>query len=190
MTKKEDDRRLVESILTSSSQVASSRLVNKYHEPLLQFVIDRIGNEVDAEDLLQEIFAKIFNGLHTFNPRYAFSTWVYNIASHSCIDYLRKTDRTSIAEKNASFSEAVLMANSPEEANEPEMERIVDHPRELMPLVPEKYRTVFAMRYLEKKKYRQIAEETCLPMGTIKTYLFRAKAVLNAKALKTDRKNA
>ncbi|MDE6494592.1 MAG: RNA polymerase sigma factor [Bacteroidales bacterium] len=190
MTEREDDRRLVESILTVSDQVASSRLVNKYHEPLLQFITGRIGNETEAEDLLQETFAKVFNGLHTFNPRYAFSTWIYNIADHSCIDYLRKTGRTNGLEKTASLQEGSLAVCFPEENGDSEMEHCVENPRELMDLLPQKYQKVFALRYLESKKYRQIAEEACLPMGTVKTYLFRAKAVLNAKAKKSDREDA
>ncbi len=190
MTDKEEDCRLVGAILTDTDQVASSRLVNKYHESLLQFITDRIGNEIEAEDLLQEIFAKVFNGLHTFNPRYAFSTWVYNIASHSCIDYMRKTGRENGIEKSGSLQDEALTVVFSEEACESEAEPIVPHPRELMSLLPKKYRTVFALRYLEKKKYRQIAEEAGIPIGTVKTYLFRAKAVLNTKAQKTDKDNA
>ena len=60
----------------------------------------------------------------------------------------------------------------------------------MLDMLPERYRKVFEMRYIERLKYREIADRTGIPMGTIKTYLFRAKAFLNANAKKADQKDA
>ena len=61
---------------------------------------------------------------------------------------------------------------------------------DMLALLPERYQQVFEMRYIEKLKYREIAAKTGIPMGTIKTYLFRAKAALNTNAKKADQKDA
>lgn len=195
MTDKEEDLQLVRRILEDNSQNACTRLVNKYRTPLFQFMLERIRIETETEDLLQETFAKMFNNLSSFNPRYAFSTWLYNIARHSCIDYLRKKGNSSNADLQ------FLNADMPHEYPPQEKAGTTEddasgsdapwmHPGEMMACLPERYRTVFSLRYIERLKYRQISERTGMPMGTIKTYLFRAKAFLNAEAQKAKKEDA
>ena len=158
---------------------------------------ERIRTEAETEDLQQEVFTKVFNNLASYNPRYAFSTWLYNIANNCCIDYLRKKGRENERQNLESLSE-----NFPH-PDEPHSDKMDGLPGEevreipfpvraeaLMESLPERYREVFRLRYIEHLKYRQIAETASLPMGTVKTYLFRAKALLNANTQKADRKNA
>ncbi len=194
MTDKDEDRQLIKRILEDNSQSACTRLVNKYHGPLFQFMLERLRMETETEDLLQEVFTKVFNNLASYNPRYAFSTWLYNIANHSCIDFLRKQGKNSGTEK------ALVSAYISPESSRMEQEILNEEPRaseqrqlraeDMLALLPERYQQVFEMRYIEKLKYREIAAKTGIPMGTIKTYLFRAKAALNTNAKKADQKDA
>lgn len=193
---KDEDRRLVEQYLSTRSQTASARLVRKYHDSLFQFVLDRVKVEAEAEDLLQEIYTKMFNNLSSFNPKYAFSTWLFKIAENGCIDHLRKQSRKgchrpfgTVPEKENGFSPmAACMEENPE--NEPSEENFPPDPDRLCGLLPGKYREVFLLRYNGNLKYREIAHQTGLPMGTVKTYLFRAKAVLNEKKQNKEKQDA
>lgn len=194
MTDREEDLQLVQQILEKNSQNACTRLVNKYRASLFQFMADKIRSGTETEDLMQEVFAKVFRNLASFNPRYAFSTWLYNIANHSCIDYLRKKGRITGIEMQT-WPETFPQENIPhEDRMEPEpynpIEDVRPNAKDMSQCLPEKYRQVFELRYVERLKYRQIAETTGLPMGTVKTHLFRAKAFLNANAQKADTKDA
>ena len=194
MTDKDEDRQLVRRIMEENSQNACTRLVNKYHEPLFQFMLDRLRMEAETEDLLQEVFTKVFNNLSSYNPRYAFSTWLYNIANHSCIDFLRRKGKNP-------GNERFLTPEHLSPETSPLDKEILDEEgccsdscklraEDMLDMLPERYRKVFEMRYIERLKYREIADRTGIPMGTIKTYLFRAKAFLNANAKKADQNDA
>ncbi|MDP2267613.1 MAG: sigma-70 family RNA polymerase sigma factor, partial [Deltaproteobacteria bacterium] len=75
---------------SGGDQAAFGLLMRKYHQPLYFHVLRMVHYRDLVEDLLQEIFAKTFDNIHSFNPTYAFSTWLYRIATNHTIDYLRK----------------------------------------------------------------------------------------------------
>lgn len=198
MTDKEEDRFLVEQVLLEKNQSASAKLVRKYHDSLFRIVLDRLKVETEAEDLLQEIYTKAFNSLSSFNPRYAFSTWIFNIAEHACIDHLRKQGRykengrqtVPVQEENPHPDFPILQQeHEDEQENLSSLSKFPD-PELLLNSLPEKYRPVFRLRYVEIMKYKDISKTTGLPIGTVKTYLFRAKAVLNEKKQNRERQDA
>ena len=158
--------------------------VRRYHESLFQFVLKRVNDETEAEDLLQEIYTKAFNHFDSFNPRYAFSTWIFTIAENTCIDHFRRK------KQQKKKQEGWAKTRPAEEKEEPHKRLLLPDAGELAASLPEKYKTVFVLRYSEGMKYKDIAQKTGIPMGTVKTYLFRAKTALSTTHKKRKREDA
>lgn len=168
----------------AGDQAAYTRLRNKYWRSLHAMLSRMIRDQHDADDLTQEAFIKAFNSLGSFNPEYAFSTWLYKIASNNCIDYLRKRRLKTIS------MDAPVQTNDGEmqmEYADPNAE-LPDAPitsaertailQEAIKNLPEKYRIVIEMRHTYELEYADIAEKLDLPLGTVKAHLFRARALL------------
>lgn len=182
-----EDHDLVRRAL-EDDQAAYTRLREKYWGSLNAMLYRMVRSHEDAEDLTQEAFIKAFRSLGSFNFSYAFSTWLYRIASNNCIDYLRKKRL-----KTVSMDEPVTTGKG-------EIERQYADPDAPMPdgeitatertailrkaieELPQKYRLVIELRHVREMEYQDIAEELDLPLGTVKAHLFRARARL-AKAL-------
>jgi RNA polymerase sigma factor (sigma-70 family) len=180
---RQEDHELVARAL-QGDESAYTRLRNKYWRPVHAMLFRMIREKHDAEDLTQEAFIKAFNSLQSFNIDYAFSTWLYKIASNNCIDYLRKRRL-----KTVSLHAPVQMRDG-----EAQMEiadpnsTIPDVPitsaertavlQEAIKNLPEKYRVVIEMRHTQEMEYADIAEQLGLPLGTVKAHLFRARALL------------
>ena len=182
-----EDHELVRQAL-DGDQKAYARLREKYHGPLGGMLYRMVKNQEDAEDLTQEAFIKAFKSLESFNPDYAFSTWLYRIASNNCIDYLRKKRLKTVSIDEPLTTRKGEMERQYEDVNAPmpdeaitARERSVILKRAIEEL-PEKYRRVIEMRHGQDMEYQDIADELELPLGTVKAHLFRARARL-AKAL-------
>ncbi len=178
-----EDSTLVASAL-AGNQLAFRRLMRKYTGAIHHLVFRMISDKQEVEDLVQEAFVKAFNALASFNDEYAFSTWLYKIATNHCIDHLRRR-------KLPTFS-----LDKPIQTREGEMEVEVADPDGKAPdevlvageqtailqsavtALPEKYRRVIVMRHQEEKTYEEIAEELDLPLGTVKAHIFRAREAL------------
>ncbi|HVZ38687.1 MAG TPA: sigma-70 family RNA polymerase sigma factor [Candidatus Kapabacteria bacterium] len=180
---RKEDYELVAQAL-QGDQSAYSRLRNKYWRPIHTMLGRMIRDKNDAEDLTQEAFIKAFNSLASFNTEYAFSTWLYKIASNNCIDYLRKRRlRTvSIDAPVQTRDGEVQMELIDPDAQRPDVpltsaERTAVL-QEAIANLPEKYRLVIELRHTQELEYADIAEQLSLPLGTVKAHLFRARALL------------
>jgi RNA polymerase sigma-70 factor (ECF subfamily) len=126
----------------------------------------------EARDVTQEAFFKAFRSLRTFKPGAKFSTWIFAIAYHACCDRLSRRKRYSNEE----------MPDRADNAPGPEQQAIAldeaKRLREAIDALPEKYRTVITLYHLQGRQYEEIATVLNLPMGTVKTHLFRAKDLL------------
>lgn len=180
---REEDHALVRQAL-EGDQAAYTRLRQKYAGPLNAMLFRMVRNELDAEDLTQEAFIKAFSSLASFNFQYAFSTWLYKIASNNCIDYLRKRRL-----KTVSMDEPIRTNKGDMEMQVPDLSALPpDAPmtarertqilEEAIADLPEKYRVVIELRHHREMEYQDIAEELDLPLGTVKAHLFRARAQL------------
>ena len=178
------DYKLVERAINNGDQKAYADLMNNYRDSLYFMLLKMTNNPHDAEDLTIEAFGKAFKKLHQYTPDYAFSTWLFKIASNNCIDFIRK-------KKKYTFSIDTKMddEDSPDLANkiaaqtlDPEEEIIKKQKIKLMHEVVEKlkphYRTLIELRYFKEYSYEEIAQELSLPLGTVKAQLFRAREFL------------
>ena len=182
-----EDHELVRKAL-EGDQPAYARLRDKYWGSLNAMLYRMVRNREDADDLTQEAFIKAFRSLESFNFGYAFSTWLYRIASNNCIDYLRKKRLKTVpmdepvTTRKGEFERQYVDVNSPmPDGHITAAERSVILKKAIAEL-PEKYRLVIELRHVREMEYQDIAEELDLPLGTVKAHLFRARARL-AKAL-------
>lgn len=142
-----------------------------------------IREKEEVEDLTQEAFIKAFTSLSSFNEEYAFSTWLYKIATNNCIDYIRrrKLQKFSI-DKPVESKDSDFTFELPDSTYEPDRE-IIDRQRknlleEAINALPPKYRRVIRLRHTEEREYQEIADLLGLPLGTVKAHIFRARELL------------
>lgn len=167
-------------------QRAFSQLRQKYYPTIAGLIRRMMRNSDDVDDLIQETFVKAFNAIATFNHDYAFSTWLYRIASNHCIDFLRKKRlKTFSIDQPLETSDGELQYEISDSTWLPDADM---HNREKTALLqtaiqelPDKYRKVIELRHTEELDYQEIANQLNLPLGTVKAHLFRAREMLYKK---------
>ena len=177
-----EDSRLIHAALRGD-QPAYKKLLKKYHDQIFHLVSRIIHNKEQVEDLTQEAFVKAFASLKNFNEEYAFSTWLYKIATNSSIDYIRKRklDTFSI-DKPVSMEESEYSYELPDTTYQPDKHLIQLQRSKLLEEaidnLPEKYKRVIILRHTEERDYAEIAKMLKLPIGTVKAHIFRARELL------------
>lgn len=182
-SKAKRDMELIERAL-QKDESAYAELMNNYRDALYFMMLKMTNNSTDAEDLTIEAFGKAFKKLNQYSPDYAFSTWLFRIASNNCIDFLRRKKKQNISSLNDSQVEdgteqaANLSSNQPG----PDDELMKSQKIEVMRVVVEKlkphYRKLVELRYFQEYSYEEICQEMDLPLGTVKAQLFRAREFL------------
>ena len=165
-----EDKDLVKMALVGD-QMAFEYLFNRYSDAIRRLFLQRYASVEDTDDLLQETFIKVYVNLHRYSADYTFGQWVYTIARNTHIDFeRRRQDDISLDEK---FSAPIALSPSPEDNLISLQQRSqIEHYIECL---PEQYRRLFKMRFLEDYSYEEIAEKLHLPMGTVKTQIHRAR---------------
>jgi len=180
---KNEDILLIENAL-KGDQPSYDRLMKKYYKLIQNLIYRMIFNKDDVEDLTQEAFIKAFNSLDKFDKEYAFSTWLFKIATNNCIDYLRKKKLTTFSiDKEIYHEDEDLRFEIPDENYIPDRNMIEKQKEKVIEQaidsLPEKYKQVIILRHKMDKEYEEIAAELKIPLGTVKAHLFRARELLN-----------
>jgi RNA polymerase sigma-70 factor, ECF subfamily len=166
------------------SAAACEALVRRFERPIYNLIARLVQDPGMAEDLTQETFIKMFRALGTFDPQLRFSSWLFRIAHNTAIDYLRQRRPAVVApdvgdgdeERDPLASIADIAAVSPERAaSNRELAAALD--AAIDRLRPE-YRSAIVLRHQEGLEYDEIAHVLGLPLGTVKTYLHRARREL------------
>jgi len=180
---RKEDYALVEQAKLNE-QPAFTRLMDKYRVPL-HFHISKIVREQEMiEDLVQEAFLKAFDNIHSFDTSYAFSTWLYRIATNHSIDYLRKKKMKTLSiDEPVRAKDGEMRIELPDTDSEADRD-IIQQQREHIILqaiaeLPDKYSAIIKLRHMDDKSYHEIAEIMELPLGTVKAHIFRARELLN-----------
>lgn len=162
---------------------AFARLLSRYKDTIYFMLLKMLNNRSDAEDLTLEAFGKAFKNLHQYSPTYAFSTWLFKIASNNCIDFLRKKKGVIISLENDSeqmeISETARLKSkdlNPEERLIRKQKAILL--RNVVRRLKPHYQTLVELRYFREFSYEEISKELNLPLGTVKAQLFRARQML------------
>jgi len=180
--KAQQDFALVESALKGDEK-AFAKLLSKYKDAIYFMLLKMVNNKSDAEDLTIEAFGKAFKNLHQYSPSYAFSTWLFKIASNNCIDFLRKKKGVHVSIENSPDSndnEQTVRLKSKDPNPEEKLIRIQKAIllRRIVHKLKPRYRTLVELRYFREYSYEEIAKELNLPLGTVKAQLFRAREML------------
>ena len=179
-----EDLDLVQRAL-AGSQDAYRDLLLRYQRPVLSLIRRMVRNSSQAEDLAQEVFLKAFRALGSYDQGRKFSSWLFKIAHNTAIDQLRRKELVTVPLETPDQNEPDLVAMLPDASAETPAGRaerrdlaaaIEGAVASLKPL----YREVVVLRYQEGLMYEEIAEVTGLPLGTVKTHLFRARKAMVA----------
>jgi len=184
---KENDSELINKAKNGDAK-AYEGLLKKYKNSVYNLVYRMVRDVQEAEDLTQEAFIKAFNSLALFNEEYAFSTWLYKIATNNCIDFFRKRKlQTYSLDKPIQYKDSEIQHEIPDPDLNPEKSILARERssmiQEAIETLPEKYYTAIVLRHNDEKSYEEIAEILELPLGTVKARIFRAREMLN-KVLK------
>jgi RNA polymerase sigma factor (sigma-70 family) len=176
---------LVQKAINSRDQKAYAELMSRYRDSIYFMLLKMVNNKDDAEDLTIEAFGKAFKRLQQYTPNYAFSTWLFKIASNNCIDFIRRKKNNSTYSIDKPFDNGEgdeLTMEIRSETLDPE-EKIIrkqkmDMMREVVEKLKPRYRQLVELRYFQELSYEEIAAELDLPLGTVKAQLFRAREFL------------
>lgn len=164
-------------------QNAFGDIVELYKDKVYQISYRILGNKHEAEDIAQEAFIRAYVNIQSFNMNLKFSTWIYRIATNLCIDRIRKKKPDYYLDAEVSGAEGLTMYSSipantslPEDDVESlELQELIQ--KEISKL-PEKYRTVIVLRYIEELSLNEISEILDIPLGTVKTRIHRGREAL------------
>ena len=164
-------------------QTAFIILYTRYNAGVKSHISRYVIQKEEVEDICLESFQKAFSQIHTFNPEYKFSTWLYRIARNTAFDHLSKNDRetsympmTSINEDNAELKELTATSHNPEDdiINQQEYDKWLMNIEKLK----DDYKAVAKMNLIDNFGYKEIADALDMPINTVKTKIRRAKAQL------------
>ncbi|HLN72167.1 MAG TPA: sigma-70 family RNA polymerase sigma factor [Prolixibacteraceae bacterium] len=173
---------LVESALAGNEK-AFAKLMSRYKDAIYFMLLKMVNNKNDAEDLTLEAFGKAFKNLQQYSPNYAFSTWLFKIATNNCIDFLRKRRGVYVSIENNQENgdnDPPIKLRSADPNPEEKMIRIQKAilMRRIVHRLKPRYRILVELRYFREYSYEEIAAELNLPLGTVKAQLFRAREML------------
>lgn len=179
------DYELVKAALERGEQNAYAELMRNYRDSLYFMMLKMTNNPQDADDLTIEAFGKAFKNLRQYTPDYAFSTWLFKIASNNCIDFIRKRKMNESVSLNLSDPQETgddLANLLPATSRTPEEDIIrqqkIEALREIVNRLKPHYKKLIELRYYEELSYEEISAELDIPIGTVKAQLFRAREFL------------
>lgn len=169
----------------AGDMAAFTELVVHYKDRLFNFIYRMIHSREEAEDLLQEVFLRVYKSLSSYSPQFQFSTWIYRIAQNLCIDTLRKQRVPTVSVDCPLGDDEDLVMELPDQSMSPEvLFESADLRREVESAIadlPPKYRAVIVLRHLQGLSYEEISLITDLPVNTVKTHIFRARRILRER---------
>lgn len=173
------------------SQKAFADLMQRYKDSIYFMSLKMVNNREDAMDITVETFAKAFEKLDKYQPDYAFSTWLFRVATNNCIDFLRKKKLNTVSINNMMDEEDDRPLQIKSDTLNPEETSIKKQQSSeiklLIESLPPRYRNLLTLRYFDELSYEEIAQQLDLPLGTVKAQLFRAKYLLGNIINRIDR---
>jgi RNA polymerase sigma factor (sigma-70 family) len=178
------DYNLIRAALDKGDQKAYAELMGRYRDSVYFMLLKMVNNKDDADDLTIEAFGKAFKRLQQYTPNYAFSTWLFKIASNNCIDFIRRKKMVTFSihktfenEEGSEMSMDIKSEGLTPEENFIKKQK-VKHMHDVVDKLKPRYRVLVEMRYFDELSYEEIAEKLELPLGTVKAQLFRAREFL------------
>jgi RNA polymerase sigma-70 factor (ECF subfamily) len=169
------------------AEAAFRELVRRYQRPVFSLIYRMVRDREAAEDLAQETFIKVLNAIDSYRPEHKFSSWIFKIANNAAIDHLRRRepdllslegapDAVSVDRQEATALQVRDRGESPLE--ELEARELGSHIEGAIARLRPEYRACILLRHVEGRAYEEIAAILGLPLGTVKTYIHRARGEL------------
>ena len=186
----QEEKELIQRALNGDAD-AFNRLYKRHHPRILATLIGRTRNRDDAEDLTQVTFLRAYRGLSGFRGEAAFSTWLMQIALNVCTTHMRaqkarRSWQTTVEDTHLGYREMwePTQLENPDDA----LSRKEHHAmlKAGIDALPKQYREAVWLRYVQDRSYSEIAQELDVPMGTLKTWLYRARNHLQAQLQNTE----
>src|SRR5437899_9186834 len=174
----------VVALARAGKEAAYRELLRRYERPVFSLIYRMVRDRALAEDLAQDSFVKVLNALESYRPEYKFSSWVFKIANNVAIDQLRRRELDTLSldgapgartqdEVEATALQAVDRTETP--LAELESRELGGRIEVAIARLRPEYRSCILLRHVEGRSYEEIAEALDLPLGTVKTYIHRAR---------------
>lgn len=149
------------------------RIVREYQDKVFRLALSMLGERAAAEEAAQETLVRVWKGLGGFRAESSLSTWIYSITRNTCLSALRRGQTRTVSLDEAAPRREVERCEAARwyAAESPDAGQLLER-------LPAKYRQVAALFYMQEKSYDEVALMLGLPVGTVKTYLFRARKTL------------
>ena len=165
-------------------EAAYRELIRRYERPVFSLIYRMVRDRELAEDLAQETFIKVLNAIDSYRPEYKFSSWIFKIANNAAIDQLRRRSLDTLSLDGSPHAESAEAIEATTlqvgDGRESQLDEVAN--RELGAMIEEaigqlrpEYRNCILLRHVEGRPYEEIAEMLDLPLGTVKTYIHRAR---------------
>jgi RNA polymerase sigma-70 factor, ECF subfamily len=177
------DQQIV-ALARGGEEAAYRELVRRYERPLFSLLYRMVRDRELAEDLAQETFVKALNAIESYRPEYKFSSWIFKIANNAAIDHLRRRELDTLslegsphAETPEAIEATALQIGDRQESplDEVEARELGGEIESAIAKLRPEYRSCILLRHVEGRAYEEIAEILGLPLGTVKTYIHRAR---------------
>ncbi|HEX6643137.1 MAG TPA: sigma-70 family RNA polymerase sigma factor [Gemmatimonadales bacterium] len=174
----------VVALARAGQEAAYRELVRRYERPIFSLVFRMVRDRELAEDLAQETFVKALNAIESYRPEFKFSSWIFKIANNAAIDHLRRRELDTLSLDGSPHAETpeAMEATALQIGNRLESPLDAVEAKELGGAIEEaigrlrpEYRSCILLRHVEGRAYEEIAEILNLPLGTVKTYIHRAR---------------
>lgn len=167
----------------AGDEKAYAELLARYRDSIYFMLLKMVNNKSDAEDLTIEAFGKAFKNIKQYSPNFAFSTWLFKIASNNGIDFLRKRKGFIVSidgdENDREDSKPMTVCDEGLDPSESMINsQKIEHVRAVVQKLKPRYRQLVELRYFQELSYEEIAEQLDLPLGTVKAQLFRSRELL------------
>jgi RNA polymerase sigma factor (sigma-70 family) len=171
------------------SEKAFASLMNRYRDSIYFMLLKMANNASDAEDLTIEAFGKAFRSLDTYTPKFAFSTWLFKIATNNCVDFIRKKQLSPALfdqlQENLDIATVNIQSDLPDPEESLILHQKITALKDIINQLKPRYKSLIELRYYKEYSYEEISSELNLPIGTVKAQLYRAKSLLYNILIKT-----
>jgi RNA polymerase sigma-70 factor (ECF subfamily) len=163
---------------------AFRELIRRYERPVFSLIYRMVRDSTAAEDLAQDAFIKVLNHLDKYRPEFKFSSWLFKIANNVAIDHLRRRQLDTVSmdgsphatTPDAVMASAIELSDASESAlEEMEAKELGSAIEQAIARLRPEYRSCILLRHVEGRSYEEIATTLDLPLGTVKTYIHRAR---------------
>jgi len=170
------DQKILDQFRSGDRETAFQRLVEIHGKAMYNIALFTVNDEILAQDAAQDAFIRIYRGLGRFKGTAQLSTWMYRIVKNVCYDYLRKERPAGLGEEFDEEALADTAGTDPGTAYQSNWRHA--QLRRMVGQLPQKQRLAITLHYFEELTYEEVAAVMDMPLGTVKSYLHRAKAAL------------